>query len=99
MHYIKLQPSKGLLLTLLQDTPHLTINTTSSKQITPQVDQEPGQVCCRHCYKTLPHLTINTTSSKKITPQVDQELGQYRSGYDWYSKLIRFEHEHWLLKL
>ena len=49
--------------------------------------------------KTLPHLTVNTTSSKKkLTPQADQELGQYRSGYDWYSKLIRFEHEHWLLK-
>ena len=56
------------------------------------------KICCRHCCKTLPHLTINTTSSKKLTPQADQESGQYRSGHDWYSKLISLEHEHRLLK-
>ena len=57
-----------------------------------------SKVCCRHCYKTLPYLTINTTSSKKLTPQADKESGQYRSGHDWYSKLIKLEHEHRLLK-
>ena len=56
------------------------------------------KICCRHCYKTLPYLTINTTSSKKLTSQADQEPEQYRSGHDWYSKLIRLEHEHRLLK-
>ena len=39
-----------------------------------------------------------TPQTQKITPQADQELGQYRSGHNWYSKLIRFEQEHRLLK-
>ena len=62
------------------------------------LDYHPPKVCCGHCDKTVPHLTINTTSSNKITPQADQEPGQYRSDHDWYSKLIRLEHEHRLLK-
>ena len=35
---------------------------------------------------------------KKLTPQANQEPGQYRSSHNWYSKLIKLEHEHRLLK-
>ena len=37
---------------------------------------------------------LTPQAQKKLTPQADQEPGQYRIGYDWYSKLIRLEHEH-----
>ena len=36
--------------------------------------------------------------TSQLTPQAYQKSGQYRSGHNWYSKLIRFEHEHRLLK-
>ena len=39
-----------------------------------------------------------TPQAKKLTPQEDQEPGQYRLGHDWYSKLIKLEHEYKLLK-
>ena len=73
-------------------------NKQDNSRLFTVLDYHPLKVCYRHCYKTLPHLTINTRSSKKLTPQADQERGQYRSGYDWCSKLIRLEHEHSLLK-
>ena len=41
---------------------------------------------------------LTPQAQKKLTPQADREPGQYWSGHDWYSKLIRFEHEHRLLK-
>ena len=74
-------------------------NKQDNSRLCTILDYHPPKVCCRQCYKILPHLTINTTSSKKLTPQADQEPGQYRSGYNWYSKLIRLEHEHRLLKV
>ena len=37
---------------------------------------------------------LTPQAQKKLTPQADQELEQYRSGHDWYSKLIRLEYEH-----
>ena len=44
-------------------------------------------------------LQLTPQAQKKLTPQADQELGQYRSDHDWYSKLIKLEHEHRLLIL
>ena len=41
---------------------------------------------------------LTPQAQKKLTPQADQEPGQYRIGYDWYSKLIRLEHEYRFLK-
>ena len=41
---------------------------------------------------------LTPQAQKKLTPQADQEPGQYRSGHDWYSKLIRLEHGHRFLK-
>ena len=73
-------------------------NKQDNSRLCTILDYHPPKVCCRHCYKTLSHLTINTTSSKKLTPQVDQEPWQYRLGHDWYSKFIRLEHEHRMLK-
>ena len=51
-------------------------------------------IATRH-YRT-PQLTPQ--AKKKLTPQADLELVQYRSGHNWYSKLIRLEHEYRLLK-
>ena len=41
---------------------------------------------------------LTPQAQKKLTPQVDQEPGQYRSGHNWYSKLIMLEDERRLLK-
>jgi hypothetical protein len=32
---------------------------------------------------------LTLQAQKKLTPQADQEPEQYRSGHDWYSKLIK----------
>ena len=53
-----------------------------------------ADIATRH-YRTS---QLTPRAQKKLTPQADQEPGQYRSGHNWYSKLIRLEHEHWLLK-
>ena len=39
---------------------------------------------------------LTPQAQKKLTPQADREPGQYWSGHDWYSKLIRFEHEQFI---
>ena len=59
-----------------------------------------------HPPKFVAHIAIRhyrtsqlTPQAQKKIPQADQKLGQYRSGHDWYSKLIKLEHEHRLLKL
>ena len=45
------------------------------------------------------YCTSQLTSQAQKKPQSDQESRQYRSVHDWYSNLIRLEHEHRLLKV
>ena len=54
-----------------------------------------ANIATRH-YRTS---QLTPQPQKNLIPQVDQEPGQYRIGHDWYSKLIRLEHEYSFLKL
>ena len=76
---------------------YISQNKDSSRLCT-ILDYHPPKICCRHCYKILCTSQLTPQAQKKLTPQTDQEPRQYRSGHNWYSKLIMLEDKHRLLK-